>query len=62
MDVSLGLFLGEGSEEVDLLLAGCLPLVVGLECVLKMLLDVHIERLGLKLRVWRIVDTWNCLC
>ena len=47
--VCLFLLLGECAEEIDLLLAGRLPLVVRLEGALKVRLDVHIERLRLYL-------------
>ena len=41
------LFLGEGTEKVDLLLAGGLPGVVRLESTLEMSLDVYVECLRL---------------
>lgn len=62
LDIGFLLFLGERAEEINLLFAGRLPLVVGLKSALEMRFDVHVERLWLYLRVGRIVDTRHCLC
>ena len=47
LDVCLLLFGGKGAEEIDLLLAGGLPRVVGFKGALEMGLDIDVESLGL---------------
>ena len=54
--VCLFLLLGECAEEIDLLLAGRLPLVVRLESALEVRFDIYVEGLRLNLRVGRVVD------
>lgn len=49
LHVCLLLLLRESAEEINLLLAGWLPLIVRLESALKVRLDVHIECLRLYL-------------
>ena len=49
------------SEEIYLVLGWGLPLIVALECALQVSLNIHIECLGLQLRVWRIVDAGHTL-
>lgn len=41
------LLLGQGTEEVNLVLARRLPRIVRLECALKMRFDIYVERLRL---------------
>ena len=41
------LLFSEFPEELDLLLARRLPIIVGLEGTLQMCLDIYVERLGL---------------
>ena len=55
LDVGLGLLLRERAEEINLFLAGRLPLVVRLKRALQVRLDVHVERLRLQLRIRRVV-------
>ena len=49
------LLLGQIAEESDFVLARGFPLVVRLESRLEVRLDVHVEGLGLELRVRRVV-------
>lgn len=55
------LFLRERAEEVDLLAAWRLPLVVGLEGRLEVCLYVHVERLRLELAVRGVVHSGDRL-
>jgi hypothetical protein len=52
----LPLFLGQGPEEVDLVLAWGLPLIIAFKRRLQVRLIVHIERLRLQLTVRRVID------
>ena len=60
--IRLLLFFGQCAEEPDFLLAWRLPLIVRFECALKMRFDVDVKRLRFEVRIWRIIDTWHCLC
>lgn len=55
------LLLRERTEKLDLLLVGRLPLVVHLECTLKMLFDLDIKCLWLDVDEGWVVDTWDGL-
>lgn len=55
LDVFL-LLLGEGAEELDLVLAGRAPLVVDLERALQVLLHLHVERRRLHAHKRRVVN------
>ena len=55
------LFLGKGSEELDLLLIGRLPFVVHLERALEVLLYLHVEGLRLNIDKRWVIDSWNRL-
>jgi hypothetical protein len=57
----LVLLLGEGAEEVDLVFAGGLPLVICFEGGLEVRFDVHIECLRLELTIGGVVDAGNGL-
>ncbi len=52
----------QSTEELNLLLVGRLPLIVNLECRLKVLFNFHIECLRLNIYEWGIVNTWNGFC
>ena len=56
------LLLGEGTEEVDLVLAGGAPLVPSFEGAFEVRLNVHIESLGLKLTIRGVVNAGYRLC
>jgi hypothetical protein len=53
------LLFGELSEKSDFVFVRWLPLIVRFKRALEVRLDVYVERLGLKLRVRRVVDAWD---
>ena len=60
--IRLLLLFGQCAEKSDFLLAWRLPLVVWFECALKVRFDVDVKRLRFEVRIWWIIDTWNCFC
>ena len=58
----LPLLLGEFSEEIYLFLGGWFPIIVCFEGALQMGLYVHIEGLGLELRIWWVINTRDRFC
>ena len=52
---------GELSEEIYLFLRSWFPIIVCFEGALQMGLYIHIEGLGLELRIWWVINTWNRL-